>query len=139
MDFSQFDARQAADGGFWFQVKHPQTGALLDNDGTPCRVNMLGAEGREAQRRIADVKAKHPFNKNETPEQSHKRQVAILACLINEFEGIERNGAKATKNDAEWFLDLQLPGQDKTGLSFFEQCDTASVNHTNYLGKSEGS
>lgn len=139
MDFSAFDSRTAADEGRPLHLDHPVTGEKMMDGDRPCIVYVLGIEGR-----IAQVAAKEAAKLPKLdPEQAtvgewHDRLCMAAEGLITGFSAIDRGDRLATKEDARWFLDLQManPSQGGAGRSFVEQVLRFSGSRAAYLGES---
>lgn len=139
MDFSQFDSRSAADEGRPMHVAHPATGApMLNDDGTPCLVHVLGVEGKIAQAAFKAAAKMEKLPDDASIEEWHERLCLTAEKLITGFTNIDRGDRPATKADVRWFLDLQManPMERGQGKSFVEQVLRFSGSRGEYLGKS---
>lgn len=144
MDFNKFDSRQAAETPARLQLVDPATGALLfaDEDRTkPCIVLVLGAESRSAQAalraiRQAKLKAKAKTKTDDADglEDVHASIVEGTVPLIMGFENISRGDKAATRDDAEWFLNLQMLNGREGERSFVEQVADFATSRANFLG-----
>lgn len=137
MDFTQLDSRSAADEGRPLHITHPGTGEPMMDGDTPCIVYVLGTEGRIAQG-IAKEAAKLPkLAEDATMEDWHERLCQTAERLITRFSGIDRGDRPATRQDAAWFLNLNLanPANLGKGRSFVEQVLRFSGDRSAYLGK----
>lgn len=155
MDFNKFDSRKAADEGRPLHLKHPSTGELLyDNEddpfadnGKPCVVYVLGAEGRSVQKQLKEVVSEIAADRESEEDEKAKaekvgyaefqqsRLVQLTAPLIAGFENIKRGKRNAkSPDDVEWFLNLQLVTDNDAGTSFAEQISGFATKRGNYLG-----
>ena len=138
MDFNAFDSRSAADEGRPLHICHPATGEPMMDGETPCIVTVLGIEGRIAQAAAKEA-AKLPKLKDDaTIEEFHDRLCFHAEKLITGFpSGINRGDRAAAREDARWFLDLQManPADRGKGRSFVEQVLGFSSDRAAYLGK----
>lgn len=127
MEMTNFDARAAAERGAWLQIKHPTTGESMTDDGKPCRVRVLGMQSRTAVAiAAASLRARNgqPLEIADI-EGNNARNVSDAAQLILGFENMTRDGKPMTRDDAEWFLGLNLPSGGR-GKSFLEQVNDFS-------------
>ncbi len=130
MDFTQFDSRAAASRGIWLHLDHPaQKGRKLFDDedpAKPCRVQLMGREAPEAAAHYARIQRARAKGSAEaatekTNEELHAELCEMAKPLIMGFQNIQRGKVAATKEDADWFLNLQLINGNPDQVSFVEQ------------------
>lgn len=148
MDFTQFDARKAAETPRELQLRHPVTGELLYGDGEarkkPCLVKVLGTESREAQAALravqkAKVKGDKASSKEQSLEDLHELMVDAATPLIKGFENVMRGAKPATLDDVGWFLNLQLINGQEGEKSFVEQITAFATSRSSFLGNGSAS
>lgn len=133
MDFQKYDSTSSANDGAWMHVKHPVTEAPMFDDGKPCRVLVLGIEGRIGAK-IMEMQRTEMAGAAPSDEVAQDRLVREAAMLIKGFENIDRGDRPAkAPEDVEWFLRLQvvIGGNKKT---FCEQVRAFALARGNYLG-----
>lgn len=111
MDFSKFDARNAAETPRDCHLRNQQTGELIWDGDKPCVVKVLGIASPTVQARIKDaaraqMKAK-PEDDARTFEDLHQESIRSAARLIVGMENIHRGDALAkAPDDVEWLLKM---------------------------------
>lgn len=154
MDFNKFDSVAAAEKGAEMHIKHPVSQKpLYDNskdptkdNGKPCIVVLLGGEAptvRSANREIQKTRAaaKPKTDKTEGDQEDninlddlHDQMVETILPRVVGFKNV-RNGSKAaTKDDAEWFFNLNRFNGQPDERSFVEQAGDFSSKRESYLG-----
>lgn len=144
MDFTKFDSRAAAAEGRDLHLRHPVTGDLIYNDAPknkePCIVVVIGTESQAAQDAMRAVnKAKAKAAKDEDSGEMtfgdlHKQLVAVTKPLIVGFKNVLKGDVQMTVDDADYFLNLQMPNGQNGELSFVEQVAAFATKRANYLG-----
>lgn len=149
MDFTNKDARGAAETAQFCALKWPETGQPIMDGGKPVGVMVLGAMARSVQAALkeeARAKMQAAKGKEEDAralEDTQRDFVRSAARLTVGFVGVQRGDRDATPDDAEWFYDLNLfnmpsilnpkPGEWQ-GQSFAQQVLAFSNDAGNYLG-----
>lgn len=119
MEFSDFNARDAAEKGAWLHLRNPVNGApLLDGD-DPCRVMVRGTESRSVQSGFAKMV------KLTVPEQAKMLTMAV--------EFVEVNGEPITPENSHLLYGLQVPNGQSGEQSFAEQVVGFALKRANYL------
>ena len=140
MDFTKFDSKEAGAKGAWLHVVDPSTGEPIYVDEAkelPCRVKVLGSESAQAQtvlRALQKSRAKDDDKKAKSQGDIHRELVAVAAPLIMDFENIDRGSVSASKDDADWFLNLQVTNGQADEKSFAEQVVTFAFKRGSFLG-----
>ena len=143
MDFNSLDSRKAASTGRDLHLKHPTTGKLMYNDEPkntePCIVTVIGTESPIAQAAMREinrskVKADKSAEGEQTIEDLHNIMVAAAKPLIIGFKNVLKGDIQATRDDAEWFLNLQMLTGQEGELSFVEQVAGFATKRANFLG-----
>ena len=153
MDFSQFDSRAASDKPGWMHVKDPGTGKPiyeLDGKGKPdeskpCRVQVLGIEGKVGQKAVLESQRARMKDQREPGQpvavsEIHMGIVNEIAPLVVGFENINRGDKPAVApDDVEWFLCLQLISGQRGQQSFAEQVRAFATDRAAILGNGKAS
>lgn len=142
MDFSQFDARTAADTARPLHLKNPATGEALFADADrkmPCTVLVVGTESRAAQAALravqkAKLKGDKKADADQTLEDLHAALVDSAKPLIKGFSNVSRGKEPATLADLDWFLNLQLLNGRPDEQSFVEQIMSFASTRASFLG-----
>ena len=64
----------------------------------------------------------------------HKQLVAVTKPLIVGFKNVLKGDVQMTVEDADYFLNLQMPNGQSGELSFVEQVAAFATKRANYLG-----
>lgn len=146
MDFNVFDTVAVANRGTWLHLTSPIDGELLylkkddpnggdmiDDKTKPCRVRVLGAEGRVAQEMVASERQK--MQGDDAPDGQEMIKSQAMALLTG-YENIDRGDRPAkAPDDNEWFCGLQKTLIRKGVYpSFAEQVRSHSMTRMHELG-----
>lgn len=136
MDFNAFDSRSTANEGRPLHLKHPVTGEPMFDGDAPCRVIVLGTEGRVAQDAFREAAKLPKLPDNAAQEDYHSRLCVTARKIIVGFENIDRGDRAATVADADWFLGLNISNPLRgPGRSFVEQVLSFAGDRGEFLGK----
>jgi len=148
MDFNTFNTISAANRGSWLHVNSPldgkplylpktlEDGSTADDKSKPCRVKVLGAEGRVAQEMVAEERRKMKGEEQPDAQDQIRDQAARL---ITGFENIYNGDVEAkSPEDNQWFCGLQKT-LIRTGVhpSFAEQVRNHSMTRMHDLGNAQ--
>lgn len=147
MDFSQFDARSAAEEGAFCQLVNPTTRELLFDGDEPVGFMVRGAASREAQTRLA--KARNAGKRKiETANDLHEAEVRTALCYIIEARNIDMDGkpVNSDKTLLRKVLDATFPeirandddeegGIDLVNRPFARQVNEFASRQDNFLGE----
>jgi hypothetical protein len=151
MDFTKKDARGAAEKAQFCQLRWPESGDYISDDGKPVGVMVLGAMARsvqaslkdDARAKLQEAKGKSKADEVRALEDVQRDLVQSAARLTVGFQGVQRGDAEAkAPDDCEWFYDLNMfstasllsPKDEWQGQSFAQQVLAFSNDAGNFLG-----
>ena len=114
MDFNSQDARSAAEIPRALHIKAPGGEPIMNGDGKPCLVYIIGASSKSVQNAIRDeqrgkMKAPDAADGPKTLEDYQANAVAAASRVITGFENIY-DGTRPAKapEDVAWFLGMNM-------------------------------
>ena len=150
MDFTKQDARAAAETAQFCQLRWPETGDYITDNGKPVGVMVMGAMARTVQASLRDdartklQSVKGKADEVRALEDIQRDLVASASRLTVGFQGVQRGDKNAiAPDDCEWFYDLNMfsvksilaeKQGEWQGQSFAQQVLAFSNDAANYLG-----